>query len=210
MNFNNNETPTFENILMGAIANALADTHTVAVCKITKVNKTTINCKPVISRVVDGKKVDLPNFIEVPVLTLMGGGSSIQMPISVGDYCVVFVSERCLDGWYSGQDFSKPLENRMHDYSDSIAFVGLKNKGGELTIPKIIEMIGNAHQQGDYTHDGNRVQNGDFNLNGNMAIDGNLTVNGSITTTGDVIVNGISFLGHAHPGDSGGITGTPQ
>lgn len=60
------------------------------------------------------------------------------MPLAVGDYAVLFVVERCFDEWYSGNDFKPPLEARIHDYSDCIALVGLKNMQGELDIPLLL------------------------------------------------------------------------
>ena len=132
MNYNSNENPSIENVLMMAIAEALRNTHTNIIAKVTKVNQKTINCQPVISRVVNDKKIDLPEFAEVPILNFLGGSSSIQMPIAVGDYCILFINERCFDTWYNGQDFEKPLEARIHDYSDAIAFVGLKIKKESL------------------------------------------------------------------------------
>jgi len=216
MVYNNNEKPSLENVILSAVAEALRNTHTNLIAKITKVNQKTINCKPVISRVVDEKKIDLPEFAQVPILNMLGGSSSIQMPLAVGDYCILFVNERCFDGWYNGQDFQKPLEARVHDYSDSIAFVGLKNQAGELDIPTVITILGDTYQEGNYEHLGNRIQTGDYTLtgnqiiNGDLQINGNLTVTGTITSTGDVTINGKSFLNHTHPGDSGGTTGIPN
>lgn len=201
MNSNKNPTVDLETVILNAISEALSNTHTILIAKITKVNKTTINCRPVISRIVNNKKIDLPEFIEVPVINFLGGSSSIQMPISVGDYCVLFVSERCFDNWYIGKDFEPPLEARMHDYSDSIALVGLKNMANELDIPKVIRIIGDTYQKGNYTHDGNRTQNGNFVLNGNeevngdVVINGNLTVNGNITCSGTISAKNFTGLG---------------
>ncbi|WP_373073889.1 Gp138 family membrane-puncturing spike protein [Sulfurimonas sp.] len=195
MNYNSNENPSLENVLLMAIAEALRNTHTSLIAKVTKVNQKTINCIPVISRVVNDEKIDLPEFAEVPILNFLGGSSSIQMPISVGDYCILFVSERCFDGWYNGQDFEKPLEARIHDYSDSIAFVGLKNKDGELDIPTVITMLGDAYQKGDYVHEGDRDQTGDYTLTGDQTINGNLQVNGNITCTGTISAANFSGLG---------------
>lgn len=235
MIYNNTANPTIETVILSAIAEGLANTHTNLIAKVTKVNKTTIDCKPVISRVVNKNKIDLPTFIEVPVMNLLGGSSSIQMPITVGDYCVLFVIERCIDNWYAGVDFEKPLEIRMHDYSDAVAIVGLKNEKGELDIPTVITMLGDAYQEGNYEHKGNRTQTGnytltgDFTINGQTVKNGNLTVNGSITiaggsgggtvnasnctvnlTGGDVVADGISLKNHTHTGDSGGTTSSPN
>lgn len=222
MNYNSNENPSLENVLLMAIAESLRNTHTSLIAKVSKINQKTINCIPVISRVVNDEKIDLPEFAEVPILNFLGGSSSIQMPIAVGDYCILFVSERCFDGWYNGQDFEKPLEARIHDYSDSIAFVGLKNKAGELDIPTVITMLGDTYQEGNYEHKGNRDQTGnyvltgDFTINGNTVKNGNLTINGNITisggsggtinasnstinlTNGNIIADGIDLKNHTH------------
>ena len=236
MNYNENSKPTLESTILNSIRGSLVDTHTTLIAKITKVNQKTIDCKPVISRLVNDKTVDLPVFIEVPIINFLGGSSSIQMPLAVGDYAVLFVVERCFDEWYSGNDFKPPLEARIHDYSDCIALVGLKNMQGELDIPTVIKMMGDAYQEGDYVHLGNRTQTGDYTLTGDFTINGqtikngNLTVNGNITINGggggainatgctinlgggDVIADGISLKNHRHSGvQSGGSnTGIPN
>ena len=236
MNYNNNSKPTLESTILNSIRGALVDTHTTLIAKITKVNKKTIDCKPVISRLVNNKAVDLPIFVDVPIINFLGGSSSIQMPLSVGDYAVLFVIERCFDEWYVGNDFKPPLEARIHDYSDCIALVGLKNMQGELDIPTVITMLGDTYQKGNYEHLGNRTQTGNYNLtgdftiNGNTVKNGNLTVVGNVTimgkgsgtvnasgctinlTGGDVIADGISLKNHTHSGVvvGGANTGKPN
>ena len=92
----------------------------------------------------------------------------------------------------------------MFDYSDCVAFVGLKNKAGELEIPDRIKMVGNTLQIGDYEHQGNRLQAGNYIQEGNHQI------------TGDIIINGKSLWSfmnnHTHNGvQSGGSnTGVPN
>ncbi|MBL1319599.1 MAG: hypothetical protein JKY80_01955 [Mariprofundaceae bacterium] len=186
--------------LMIAIDSSLADLHTATIAKITAVNATTIDCQPVTSRVVNGAKIDLPEFVEVPVLFMQGGGSYTAYPIVIGDYCLLIFTERAFDRWYAGQDNQKPIEFRMHDYSDGIAIVGLNPLASAITIPSVIEHKGDSHHIG------------------NMQIDGNITHTGTTQHTGDVtisgnlIVNGISFGTHVHGGvqTGGGSTGTPQ
>ena len=231
MNYNENSKPTLESTILNSIRGSLVDTHTTLIAKITKINQKTIDCKPVISRLVNDKTVDLPVFIEVPIINFLGGSASIQMPLAVGDYAVLFVVERCFDEWYSGNDFKPPLEARIHDYSDCLALVGLKNMSGELDIPTVITMLGDTYQEGNYEHLGNRTQTGDYTLTGNQIINGNLTVNGNIKCTGtisasnftgldggsmtsssDIISDGISLQSHTHSGvQSGGSnTGIPN
>ena len=208
MNYNENSKPTLESTILNSIRGSLVDTHTTLIAKITKINQKTIDCKPVISRLVNDKAVDLPVFIEVPVINFLGGSSSIQMPLAVGDYAVLFVVERCFDEWYSGNDFKPPLEARIHDYSDCIALVGLKNMQGELDIPTVIKMMGDVEQQGNYIHMGNRTQTGNYNITGNVVINGNLSVNGNITIVGgDITIDGVSFKNHTHPQNDGNDNG---
>jgi hypothetical protein len=140
-------------------------------------------------------------------------------------------TERCFDGWYNGQDFQAPLEHRMHDYSDGIAFVGINPFSSAIDIPSVIQRTGDINQDGDITHTGDREQTGDvihtgdkqqtglFELLGNMIITGNggpgtatcnnITINVII---GDVVADGISLKGHRHGGVQvgTGVSGLPQ
>jgi len=191
-------------IMADAIGEALSNLHTATIAKVTAVQEKTISVQPVINRVVDGKSITLPQFTKVPPLFMQGGGSYTAHPIAVGDYCLLILTERCFDRWYSGSDFQDPAEFRMHDYSDGIAIVGINPQAGALTIPSVIQHTGDTNQDGDYTRQGSLVQIGD------MTITGNLHVDGEITCTGDVVAGGISLRNHTHPGDSGGTTGGPQ
>lgn len=196
MNYNESSKPTLESTILNSIRGSLVDTHTTLIAKITKINQKTIDCKPVISRLVNDKTVDLPVFIEVPVINFLGGSSSIQMPLAVGDYAVLFVVERCFDEWYAGNDFKPPLEARIHDYSDCIALVGLKNMSGELDIPTVITMLGDTYQEGNYEHLGNRTQTGNFTQTGNYDLTGNITQLGNKNQTGNFgLIGNMSITG---------------
>jgi len=210
MKDNSNEALDLLSTISLGITQALSNTHTNLVAKVVKVNATTIDVQPVIAREVNGQTKPLPVFPEVPVINFLGGNSSIQMPIAVGDDCILFVSERCLDNWYFGNNNQKPLSPRMFDYSDSIAFVGLKTKANELEIPDRIKFTGDALQLGNYEHQGNITQIGSYNLTGDI------TQNGTNTITGDIIINGKSlndFMNnHTHSGvqTGGSNTGAPN
>ena len=119
-------------IIADAIGEALSNLHTATIAKVTAVQEKTISVQPAINRVVDGKSVQLPQFTKVPPLFMQGGGSYTAHPIAVGDYCLLILTERCFDRWYSGSDFQDPAEFRMHDYSDGIAIVGSIRKPGHL------------------------------------------------------------------------------
>ena len=196
-------------IIADAIGEALSNLHTATIAKVTAVQEKTISVQPVINRVVDGKSIQLPQFTKVPPLFMQGGGSYTAHPIAVGDYCLLVLTERCFDRWYSGSDFQDPAEFRMHDYSDGIAIVGINPQAGALTIPSVIQQTGDANADGDHTHQGDTTQMGNLTITGNLHVNGNITCTGKLTA-GTATIGGIDFGTHTHPGDSGGTTGGPQ
>jgi hypothetical protein len=142
-------------VMNDAMITALANTHTIVVAKVVAVGSITIDVKPVIQRVVDGEAVDLPVFPSVPPIFLSGGESYDAHPIAEGDYCLLLVSERCFDRWYGGADNVPPIEQRMHDYSDCFALVGVSPASMAKTIPATIERFGDSTVTGDWIHTGN-------------------------------------------------------
>ena len=232
-----NEKRQLIDILNSAIGEALSNLHTFTIAKVTGVQEKAISVQPVINRVVEGKSIPLPEFTKVPPLFMQGGGSYTAHPIAVGDYCLLILTERCFDRWYSGSDFQNPAEFRMHDYSDGIAIVGINPLDGAITIPEVIQHTGDTNQDGNYTHQGDRTQTGNQTIIGDLHVDGNVTVTGNITcqgtiaagnytglaggamtasvnieTTSDVVASGISLNNHVHSGvePGGGTTGGPQ
>lgn len=169
-----------EELMIRAINESLSNIHTVVIAKVTKVNSNTINCKPCINRIVGEDSIELPEFAQVPLITLQGGNSYIHFPVAIGDYCLLLVSERNFDKWYYGKDFDIPNELNKFDYSDCFALVGINPLGSAKPIPTTTQ------------------------------IQGNINMTGTLNITGDVVVNGISFLGHKHPESIGSITGVPQ
>lgn len=173
-----------------ALAFTLANLHTTVVCKVEEITGKTLSCKPVINRVVNGESKELPLFTDVPPVFMHGGSSYIAMPVAVGDYCLLMITERCYDAWYFGDDFVSPMELRMHDYSDGFALCGIKNDAGAVEIPDVITMIGEMYANGKWTHDG------DLTRTGNETVAGNRTHNGSVTIT-DTMTAATSVLGAA-------------
>ena len=198
-------------VMAAAISEALSNLHTATIAKVTAVQAKTISVQPVINRVVDGNSIKLPQFTKVPPLFMQGGGSYTAHPIAVGDYCLLILTERCFDRWYSGADFQDPAEFRMHDYSDGIAIVGINSQAGALTIPSVIQHTGDTNQDGDYTHQGDMDQTGNLTVNGNLQVNGNITCTGSLVVA-TATIGGIYFGTHTHGGvDTGpGNTGGPQ
>lgn len=162
-----NKKEELTDVMNDAMITALANTHTIVIAKVTSVGSTTIDAQPVIQRVVDGQAVTLPVFPSIPPVFLSGGASYDAHPITVGDYCLLLVSERCFDRWYGGADNVPPIEQRMHDYSDCFALVGVSPSSMAKTIPATIERFGDSTVTGDWTHTGNYtlIGNLDVSLN---------------------------------------------
>lgn len=198
-----------------AIFNALANVHTATIAKVVAVSETTIDAQPVINRKVNGESIVLPVFTKIPPVFMQGGTSYTAHPITVGDYCLLILTERCFDRWYEGQDNQEPAEFRMHDYSDGLAIVGINPRAAALTIPTVITQIGDGYQEGNweqvgnYNHTGGRTQLGDMVITGDLTVNGNITCTGRVTA-GNATIAGIDFATHTHPGDSGGTTGVPN
>lgn len=178
------------NSIDSALNFALANLHTMTVAQITKVGATTISCQPVINRVVNGESIPLPEFVEVPPIFLHGGASYLAMPLTVGDYCLLFFSERSYDKWYFGTDFESPIKPRMFDYSDGFALVGIQNQSGAITIPEVVTLIGDAFMQGNHEHVGDLLHTGMTTHNGDNTQTGNFINIGNLTRKGDEIVTG--------------------
>lgn len=186
--------------------NLQANLHTIAICSVTAVGEKTIQCQPVVARVVKGESKPLPEFIEVPPLFCYGGETYEAYPISVGDYAVLFISERCIDRWYDGTDQQPPAEMRMHDYSDGLALVAAKNKAGAITIPNDgrIWQIGPKYKEGDHEHKGNLIQDGDYTQTGNQTQEGDRQQTGNQSIDGDHEVTGnVEAASYSVGGQSG-------
>ncbi len=73
---------------------------------------------------------------DVPVLTLQGGGMSLQLPIGAGDQCLVLFSDQNIDGWFVSGSENPPPFTRNHDLSDGFAIVGV-NYQSSSSIPAL-------------------------------------------------------------------------
>lgn len=122
-------------VLFDVLETWQAGIHTITVGKVTAVREKTIDVQPVVNSIVDGVSRKLPLLIKVPPVFLTGGASYVALPITVGDYALIFITERSFDRWYAGVDNEPPLEFRMHDYSDGFALVGLEPFASAITIP---------------------------------------------------------------------------
>lgn len=169
-------------------------------------NQTVVLAAQVKQVLVDGKAVDIPPLLDVPVSYPRGGGFSVTFPLQKGDEGIAIFSERCIDGWWQSGNGSEPLDYRLHDLSDAMFVPGI------CSAPNAIKgfFTGGLSLQ---TLDGGtyiRLKNGSIEIKGNITHTGNQTSSGTITGQTDVIAGGVSGKNHTHTGDSGGKTGKPS
>lgn len=68
-----------------------------------------------------------PLLLNVPVQYPSGGGFTLTFPIAAGDECIVLFNDRQLDNWLTSGPGLPPSIGRVHDLSDGIAIVGVRN-----------------------------------------------------------------------------------
>lgn len=74
-----------------------------------------------------------PLIAECPAIVLCGGSTYLNMPIAIGDECLLCFNDRDFDNWFFGSTTSGNQTPRLHSFSDGIALVGLKNLNNSIT-----------------------------------------------------------------------------
>lgn len=153
-------------------------------------------------KVNDGRMLDAPVIVNVPVYFPSGGSASITYPVHAGDPCWLNFAERAMDDWLIGGESEDP---RKYDLTDCAAFVGMKPS--RSTNNSAIEIIHGSTKM-------TIAESGDVSVNTNLNIAGNLSVSGSggVIVAGDIVAGGISFLSHVHGGvqPGGAKTSVPE
>ena len=127
--------PTLEDILPMLKSDVFKSMRCVGIGKIQKVDGTrkTLEIQIVFKRVTANDEVrSFPLLIDVPFVTVQGGGVAVQMPVAAGDDCLVFFADRNIDAWFRSGQESVPFDGRAHDASDGIALVGLNSLQSNL------------------------------------------------------------------------------
>jgi hypothetical protein len=76
---------------------------------------------------------DYSLLLDCPVFIPKGANGGFTYPIIIGDTCLVLFNDRDIDNWFESGNIQKPNTNRMHNLSDGIAIVGIKNKQNALS-----------------------------------------------------------------------------
>lgn len=116
------------------------------------------------SFLLNGEIKEYPLLLDCPCVVLSGGSGRLTMPISPGDSCLVLFNDRDIDNWYSGGQTMPPRTDRLHDFSDAIALVGIRNRQNQIT---------------DYLNDGVELKHGNSSIklkDGYIDIKGNVNI----------------------------------
>lgn len=164
--------------------------------------------KPAITGVASlGQKIPKNALINIPVLTLQGGGIFLSFPLKKGDVGWLVACDRDISVFKQMLEESSPNSYRKHCFNDA------------FFIPDKINQLSVSEDDTDAfvisTLDGGTkfsLKDGAIKLTGNTTIIGETTINGNLTVSGDVVGNEISLSGHIHSGvqTGSGNTGVPQ
>lgn len=88
--------------------------------------KSTCQVRVCYNRVYNDGSVKVINapLVDVPVVTMQGGGLHLRLPIQPGDECLVIFSDINIDAWHANGGPQTPLDRRRHDIADGFAIIG--------------------------------------------------------------------------------------
>ncbi len=171
----------FSQALADMMESKISGIHTAAPGKVVSYEKGLASVQPSIKyKVEDGRVLDAPVIVNVPVYFPTGSNASITYPIKPGDDCCIVFAERSIDDWLKGGESDDP---RKFDMTDAMCFVGMKP--------------GRSHSNDaiEITHGGCTFR---------------MPEGGPVSLNTDIVIGGISFLGHVHPESIGTVTGPPE
>jgi len=106
------------NFIFNAINNSLLELNTSNMATITSVS----DDKTKVDVTIDSSKEEVP---DIPFVTLQGGGSFLQFPISVGDKVLLIFAKDTIEDWLSGDDDF--IFDSNFDINNAFALVGINN-----------------------------------------------------------------------------------
>lgn len=129
--------PDLDDLLDELKNEIFANLNCIQIGKIESINTSeqTVEVAIQVKRRVDVDKTqNYPLLVDVPIIVLQGDGTFLELPIKVGDYCLVFFNDRCIDTWWDSGNLAEPLTTRKHDLSDGFALVGINPKTSVLSL----------------------------------------------------------------------------
>lgn len=168
-----------------------------------------------------GGKLQRRQMVNIPVLTLSGGGFWLGFPLQPGDVGWIIAADRDISVFKQQLSEYAPNTYRKHKYDDSFFVPDRVNNytiaeedSGAVLISSVDGATKVSIKGGQVTVTAaNTVINAaNATINAATTVNGDVTVNGTVTVSGDVVGGGISLTGHVHGGVMGGsgTTGAPQ
>lgn len=106
--------------------------HHVGIIQSFKASELTAEVSIAYKRVFNGVPESYPLIIDCPVIVLGGQTKRIEIPVTVGDECLVLFNDRDIKTWLSSGQVSNLNTQRLHNFSDAIAIVGLHSLGKKI------------------------------------------------------------------------------
>lgn len=128
-------TPGLEDLMKAIKSDVFKTLNVAKIGKIQKVDleRKTLEAEVVFKRLLGDNQVRaFPLLIDIPFVTIQGGGVALQVPISPGDDCLLIFADRNIDSWFRSGGVGVPFDGRAHDASDGIAIVGINSLAGTL------------------------------------------------------------------------------
>lgn len=121
--------PDQEDVLNEWRNDIFATLNCVQIGKIEKVNsnQTVSVSLQVQRRIPNNETRNYPVLVDCPYVVMQGAGAYLDMPITVGDYCIVLFNDRNMDVWWSTENVTAPADKRKHSLSDGMALVGINS-----------------------------------------------------------------------------------
>lgn len=176
--------------------------------------KNTAVVQPAIQRVfTDTGPANLPLLFDVPIVFPGGKNFAITFPVTKGDECVLMFFERSMNYWYKSGGVQQPSNFRLHNLSDAVAFVGIRNQSRNLSdiATDGIEIRNEDRSISIKVTDAGITIIGDVAIEGALSATGDASIGGALSVTGDTTSEGVNLKTHTHSGVTGGsgVTGPP-
>lgn len=78
--------------------------------------------------------IEIPEISDIPIIFPGGSNFCITYPINVGDECLLFFADTCIDSWWQSGGLQSQFEMRRHDLSDCFALICQMSQ--PMKIPK--------------------------------------------------------------------------
>lgn len=154
-----------------------------------------------------GQKIPKLPLVDIPVLSLHGGGIFLSFPIKEGDKGWLVACDRDISIFKQNLQDSSPNSYRKHCFNDAFFIPDKINTINVSEDDKGAVVISTVSGSTKFA-----LSETGIKLTGNTVINGNVKVSGTLNADGDVVGSGISLASHTHSGVESGAanTGGPQ